>query len=85
MPSVALGPALFKNANIMGIQPAADEYRLPGRNVKMMESLFGWYRAGQLRPQITQTYPLERAGEALRELKDRRASGRIVLVTGGGD
>jgi NADPH2:quinone reductase len=85
MPSVALGPALFKNADIMGIQPAADEYRLPRRNTAMMESLFGWFRAGQLRPQITQTYPLERVGEALRELKDRRAKGRIVLVTGGGD
>jgi NADPH2:quinone reductase len=82
MPSVTLGPALFKNANIMGIEPAADEYRLPGRNAPMMEKLFGWYREGRLKPRITERYPLERAGDALRELKERRAKGRIVLFTG---
>jgi NADPH2:quinone reductase len=81
MPSVTLGPALFKNADIMGIEPAADEHRLPGCNAPMMERLFGWYREGRLKPQITANYPLARAGDALRELKERRAKGRIVLLT----
>jgi NADPH2:quinone reductase len=82
MPSVTLGPALFKNANIMGIQPAADEHRLPGLNAEMMETLFGWFSEGRLRPQITARFPMERAGDALRELKERRAKGRVVLLTG---
>ncbi len=82
MPSVTLGPALFKNADIMGIEPAADEHRLPGRNKAMMDRLFGWFQEGRLQPQITARYPLERAGDALRELKERRAKGRIVLLTG---
>lgn len=80
MPSVTLGPALFKNADIMGVEPAADEHRLPGRNPAMMERLFGWYRDGHLKPQITARYPLELASDALRDLKERRAKGRIVLL-----
>lgn len=75
----SLGPLLFKNAVLMGIQPAADDARLPGRNVAAMEQMLGWFRDGLLRPRITELYPLERAGEALQQLKDRRAKGRIVL------
>lgn len=81
VPSPSLGPLLFKNAQIFGIQPASDEHRLPGRNAAAMEQMLGWYREGRLRPEITEVYPLERAGEALRRLKDRQAKGRIVLTT----
>lgn len=80
VPAPSLGPLLFKNAVLMGIQPASDEDRLPGRNVAAMEQMLGWYRDGLLCPNITETYPLERAGEALQQLKDRRAKGRIVLT-----
>ena len=45
-----------------------------------MEQMLGWFRDGLLRPKITEVYSLERAGEALQQLKDRRAKGRIVLV-----
>jgi len=76
----SLGPLLFKNAVLMGIQPASDSARLPGRNAAAMEQMLSWFRDGLLRPKITEVYPLERAGEALQQLKDRRAKGRIVLV-----
>ena len=83
VPTLSLGPLLFKNAQIMGIQPAADEHRLPGRNPAATRQMLDWHRAGKLRPEITEIYPLERAGEALRRLKDRQAMGRIVIVTDG--
>lgn len=81
MAKVALGPALFKNADIMGIQPSSDEHRLPGRNPGAMDTLFRWYREGRLRPQITKTFPLAEAAKALRLMQERRATGRIVLTT----
>ncbi len=81
MPRVALGPALFKNADIMGIQPSSDEHRLPGRNPQALQVLFDWYREGKLRPLITQLMPLEEAARALYRLKNRAATGRIVLTT----
>jgi NADPH2:quinone reductase len=80
VPSPSLGPLLFKNARIEGIQPTAADQRRLGRKGPAMEQLFGWYNQGRLRPQITATFPLERAAEALRKLKDRQALGRVVLI-----
>ena len=81
VPRITLGPALFKNADIMGIQPSSDEHRLPGRNADAVQVLFEWYRDGRLRPLVTQVLPLEQAAEALCLMKERRATGRIVLTT----
>ena len=44
--------------------------------------LFAWLMQGELKPYISAQYPLERAGEALRALMDRKVSGKVVLVTG---
>ena len=81
MANVALGPALFKNADIMGIQPSSDKHRLPGRNPGMIKQLFEWYLEGRLQPHLSATLPIARAGEALQLMLDRKATGRIVLMT----
>lgn len=81
MPKIPLGPLLFKNADIMGLQPSSDELRLPGRNPQGMEVLFRWYKEGRLRPHISHVLPLERAATALQMIRDRAATGRIVLTT----
>jgi NADPH:quinone reductase len=81
MATIALGPALFKNADILCIQPSADELRMPGLSPQSMQTLFNWYLSGQLRPMISQVLPLAQAAVALRTMKERRATGRIVLTT----
>jgi len=81
MPKVTLGPLLFKNADIMGIQPSADELRLPGRSPAAMKTLFDWFEAGKLQPYISACYPLAEAAAALRCMADRKATGRIVITT----
>lgn len=80
VPAPSLGPLLFKNARIEGIQPSADDQRRLGRKPAAMEQLLSWYREGRLRPQITATFPLQEAAKALRELKNRKALGRVVLI-----
>jgi len=81
MPRVALGPLLFKNADLMGLQPSSDEHRLPGRNPEGMAVLYDWYLQGKVRPHVSKVLPLEQAGQALRLVQDRKATGRIVLTT----
>ena len=38
------------------------------------------YSDGKIRPTVSGRYPLERAGEAIRELADRRAQGKLVVT-----
>jgi NADPH2:quinone reductase len=45
-----------------------------------MREIFSWYEAGKLRPAVTVTYPLDSFAQALQDVVDRRANGRIVLV-----
>jgi NADPH2:quinone reductase len=45
-----------------------------------MGEIFSWYEAGKVRPALTVTYPLDSFAQALQEVADRRANGRIVLV-----
>lgn len=82
VPKVALGPLLFKNATLHGIQPSEPDLRLPGRIAEAMAQMLRWYEAGKLRPQITERWPLAEAGTALRRLLDRQAKGRIVISMG---
>ena len=42
--------------------------------------LFDWFAAGRLVPLEVETYPLERAIEAMAAVRDRRARGRVVLA-----
>jgi NADPH2:quinone reductase len=81
VPKISLGPLLFKNADLSGLQPSSDELRLPGRNPEMMQTLFDWYLQGRVRPHLSNVLPLEAAPDALRLVKERRATGRIVLTT----
>jgi NADPH2:quinone reductase len=81
VPAVPLSVALFRNADIMGIEMSAPEQREPGRNHQGVATLFRLYEQGLLRPEITATFPLEQAGAAQRLLLDRRATGRVVLTT----
>ncbi|WP_068076657.1 NADPH:quinone oxidoreductase family protein [Novosphingobium lentum] len=80
MPKVALGPLLFKNASLYGIQPSEPELRLPGRTPAALRQLFAWYEQGLLHPIITERYDLAQAGAALRRLLDREAEGRIIVT-----
>jgi NADPH:quinone reductase len=84
VPSVPLSVALFRNADIMGIELSAPAQREPGRNPQAVATLVEWFEQGKLRPQITAVHSLEHASKALRQLLDRRATGRIVLVTEAG-
>ena len=45
-------------------------------------TLLGWYAEGRLRPHIGHSLPLDQADEALALLRERRATGKIVVTMG---
>ncbi|HHF0378587.1 TPA: zinc-binding dehydrogenase, partial [Pseudomonas aeruginosa] len=41
--------------------------------------LFAWHAEGKLKPLVSQRFPLERAGDAIDALGQRRAVGKVVV------
>jgi NADPH2:quinone reductase len=77
---IPLNLTLLKGCEIVGVFWGAFTARDPGAHARNVAELFALYGQGKIRPRISARYPLERGGEAIRELMDRRASGKIVLV-----
>ncbi len=84
IPAIPLNLALLKGCQIVGVFWGAFVGREPDRHRRNVEELVDWWRTGRLRPHVSSTYPLERAGEALRELVDRKAKGKVVVTVGHG-
>jgi NADPH2:quinone reductase len=80
IPSPPLNLALLKSCQIVGVFWGAWAARSPAENAANLRELFGLYASGAIRPRVSATYPLERAGEAIRALADRRATGKLVVT-----
>jgi NADPH2:quinone reductase len=82
IPSLKMNYVLVKNIEVSGMQ--ISDYR-KRRSADMQAAFADIYRLhgeGKLKPLPTKAYPLERFAEALRDIKDRKVRGRIVLTMG---
>jgi NADPH2:quinone reductase len=79
IPAIPLNLVLLKSCDVLGVFWGAFVGREPGRHRDNVAELMQWWRDGKIRPHVSSTYPLERAGEAIRELADRRAKGKVVV------
>ncbi len=82
IPQAPANLLLVKNAAVIGVYWSSHREREPERLQRSFADLFALFEAGKLRPRIAETWPLERAAEALRRLLSRRVAGKIVLTTG---
>lgn len=80
IPRIPLNLPLLKGFSIVGVYWGEFARREPERHRANMGRLLGWLSEGKLDPLVSKAYPLERAGEALRALMDRQATGKLVLV-----
>jgi NADPH:quinone reductase len=80
IPSIPLNLTLLKGCQIIGVFYGAMTAREPDRNRAISDQLMAWVTSGELRPHVSGRYPLERAGEALRALIDRKAVGKLVIT-----
>jgi NADPH2:quinone reductase len=53
--------------------------RDPKGHAANLADLFRLYQEGKIRPHVSSTYPLERAADAIKELSERRAKGKVVI------
>jgi NADPH2:quinone reductase len=80
IPKVPANLTLLKGCSVIGVFWGEYTKREPLRFMNDMQTLFQWRQEGKLKPLISGTYPLERGGEAIRALMDRRVSGKLVIT-----
>lgn len=82
VPKLAATAVLNRNASLVGAFWAAWVSREPDANRKNVETLFEWYEAGKLKPQVSHTFPLNRTKDAFHALQQRQVVGKCVVTTG---
>ena len=80
IPEVALNRLLLKGAAAVGVFWGAFVAREPKVNWDNFQQLFAWYTEGKLKPHISKTYPLAQAPAALRDMLERKVTGKVILV-----
>lgn len=81
IPEVALNRLLLKGASAVGVFWGAFVAREPAVSAENVAQLFAWHAEGRLKPYVSKTYALADAAQALRDMLDRKVTGKIVLVT----
>jgi NADPH:quinone reductase len=72
---------LIKGASVLGVRAGEAVRRNPALAEVRIKKLLEWAEAGKIRPHISHRLPLERWAEAMRLLIDRKAIGRVALIT----
>ena len=80
IPRIALNLPLLKGCAIVGSPWGAFLRRSREDQQRHWRELLELYGRGGLDPAVTATYPLARAGEALREMMERRVKGKVAIV-----
>ena len=80
IPKIPLNLPLLKGCSVIGVFYGAWSGREPQRRRENVAELLEWWSAGKLRPHVSASFPLERAGEALRALADRKVLGKTVVT-----
>ncbi|WP_460140682.1 NADPH:quinone oxidoreductase family protein [Pseudomonas sp. S2_E01] len=79
IPELPVNLALLKGAAVVGVFWGSFAQRQPQDNAANFQQLFGWYAEGKLKPLVSQVYPLSNAAQAINDLGQRKAVGKVVV------
>jgi NADPH2:quinone reductase len=72
---------LIKGASVLGVRAGEAARKNPALGAARIKALTEWAEAGKLRPNISHRLPLEDYARAMRLLIERKAIGRVALIT----
>ncbi len=75
-----LNLTLLKSCDICGVFWGAFTAREPVKFRAQVDELFALMKAGKIDPLVSETFPLERAGDAIAKLENREAVGKLVVT-----
>jgi NADPH2:quinone reductase len=79
IPQVKVNRLLLGNTEVVGAGWGAYVMGKPDLNREVGAAVNRMVDEGVIRPIVGERFPLQRAGEALRAIDERRATGKIVL------
>ena len=80
IPSIAANRILLKNISVIGCYWGGYLEHHPEFMAEAQAELFAMYEAGQIKPVVSQSYPLSDAVSALKALAGRKTYGKVVLA-----
>ena len=80
IPRIPLNLPLLKGCSVVGVFWGDFTRREREANRQNTLQLLQWVTAGELHPLVSERYPLARAGDALRALKERRVKGKVLVI-----
>lgn len=80
IPQVATNIILVKNVSVTGVVFGEHSWRYPQDTRRRLTQLLELFSANRLHPRVMRTYPLSDARDALAEIRNRKVSGKLVLI-----
>ena len=80
IPSVSVNMPLIKGFSVVGVRAGEYGRQFPERGRDNIEAIERLAHAGEIRPHVGLTVPLDRAVEAFRALAERRVIGKAVVA-----
>lgn len=79
IPKIPLNLPLLKGCQIVGVFWGAFAMNFPADNLANTQQLMQWYLSGTIKPHIDNVYPLAEVPQALNDVMNRKAKGKIVI------
>lgn len=80
VPQIAANLLLVKNLTVMGLYFGGYLGFAPAVVATSLATLFGWYEDGTLKPHISHVLPFDRVHDGLDLLRNRKATGKVVIT-----
>ncbi len=80
IPKLPLNLTLLKSCDIVGVFWGAAVARDPKGHQENVKQLMQMYAEGKIKPHVSETFPLAKAGDAIAHLASRKAMGKVVVV-----
>ncbi|PCI31729.1 MAG: hypothetical protein COB54_09120 [Alphaproteobacteria bacterium] len=80
VPQIQANHLLVKNIELIGFYWGAYKQFKPEVLQQSTRQLFDWYTEGRIAPHISATYPLAQTVDAIRALRNRTSSGKVVVT-----
>jgi NADPH:quinone reductase-like Zn-dependent oxidoreductase len=80
IPRLPLNLTLLKSCDVCGVFWGAFTMRDPEANRAHIAELFRLWKDGKISPRVTDTFPLEKGGDAIAKMARREAIGKLVVT-----